>query len=131
MRPGGLDQPIASWAIASVIAEIAQRAGVPYHALNFELVEGGVDGVMASANQDAYQTISELSSIFMFDVVSHDGKLHMIPRGGPVVADITLDDLVDEGDSTKKLNRSDSIEVPRVLNLEYNDYDGGLTPNSQ
>ena len=47
MRPGGQDQPIASWAIASVIAEVCARAGIPYDALDFELVEGGVDGMEA------------------------------------------------------------------------------------
>lgn len=131
MRPGGQDQPLASWAVASVIADVCQRAGVPYEALNFELVEGGVDGIMASANQDAYATIEALSGLFLFDVVNFDGQLHMIPRGGDVVADITLDDLVDNGDDIDKSERLDSIEVPRVLNLEYLDYDGGLTPDKQ
>lgn len=57
MRPGRQDQPLASWDIASVIAEVCDRAGIPHEALDFELVEGGVDGIMASANQDAYTTI--------------------------------------------------------------------------
>lgn len=131
MRPGGLDQPIASWAIASVIAEVCARAGIPYEALNLELVEGGVDGIMASANQDASTTIEALSGLFLFDLVNFDGQLHMIPRGGPIVAELTLDDLVDGSDDIDKSERLDSIEVPRVLNLEYLDYDGGLTADKQ
>ena len=131
MRPGGQDQPIASWAIASVIAEVCDRAGIPYEALNLELVEGGVDGIMASANQDAYTTIEQLSGLFLFDVVNHDGQLHMIPRGGGVVAELTLDDLVEDSGEVDKSERLDSIEVPRVLFLEYMDYDGGLTADKQ
>jgi hypothetical protein len=131
MRPGGQDQPIASWAIASVIAEVCARAGIPYEAIDFELVEGGVDGIMTSANTDAYATIEALSGMFLFDVVNYDGQLHMIPRGGDVVAELTLDDLVDDGSDIDKSERLDSIEVPRVLNLEYHDYDGGLTPDKQ
>lgn len=131
MRPGGQDQPIASWAIASVIAEVCARAGIPYDALDFELVEGGVDGIMASANQDAYTTIEQLSGLFLFDVVNYDGQLHMIPRGGDVVAELTLDDLVEDSGEVDKSERLDSIEVPRVLFLEYMDYDGGLTADKQ
>lgn len=131
MRPGGLDQPIASWAIASVIAEVCERAGIPYESINFELVEGGVDGIMASANQDAYTVIEQLSGLFLFDVVNFDGQLHMIPRGGDVVAELTIDDLVDSGDDIDKSERLDSIEVPRKLYLEYLDYEGGLTADKQ
>jgi len=131
MRPGGQDQPIASWAIASVLAEVCARSGIPYDALDFELVEGGVDGIMASANQDAYTTIEQLSGLFLFDVVNYDGQLHMIPRGGDVVAELTLDDLVEDSGEVDKSERLDSIEVPRVLFLEYMDYDGGLTADKQ
>lgn len=131
MRPGREDQPIASWAIASVIAEVCARAGIPYEALNFELVEGGVDGIMASANQDAYTTIEQLSGLFGFDVVNFDGQLHLIPRGGDVVAELTLNDLVEGSDDIDKSERLDPIEVPRKLFLEYLDYEGGLTPDKQ
>lgn len=131
MRPGREDQPIASWAIASVIAEVCLRVGIPYEALNFELVEGGVEGIMASANQDAYTTIEQLSGLFGFDVLNYDGQLHMIPRGGPVVAELTFDDLVEGNDDIDKSERLDTLEVPRKLFLEYLDYDGGLTPDKQ
>lgn len=131
MRPGRQDQPLASWDIASVIAEVCDRAGIPHEALDFELVEGGVDGIMASANQDAYTTIEQLSGLFGFDVVNYDGQLHMIPRGGPVIAELTLDDLVEDGREVDKSERLDSIEVPRKLFLEYLDYNGGLTPDKQ
>lgn len=130
-RPGMQDQPLASWAVQSVVAEVCIRAGIPYEAINLDGLEGGVDGIMASANQDAYSTIEALSGLFLFDVVNYDGQLHMVPRGGDVVADITIDDLVDDGDDIDKSERLDSIEVPRVLNLEYLDYDGGLTPDKQ
>lgn len=131
MRPGGLDGLLATWQIGSVIAEVCERSGIPLDAIRLDGLEGGVDGIMASANQDAYSTIESLSGLFLFDVVNYDGQLHMLPRGGSPVATITLDDLVDNGEEIDKSERLDSIEVPRVLNLEYLDYDGGLTPDKQ
>lgn len=131
MRPGGLEANLETWNISSVLAEVCLRAGVPADAIDIGGLEGGVDGIMASANQDAYATIEALSGLFLFDVVNYDGMLHMVPRGGDVVADLTLDDLVEGSDDLDKSERLDSIEVPRVLNLEYLDYDGGLTPDKQ
>lgn len=131
MQPGALDANLETWNIASVIAEVCLRAGVPAEAIDIGGLEGGVDGIMASANQDAYTTIEQLSGLFMFDLVNYDGQLHMIPRGGDVVADITLDDLVDGSENIDKSERLDSLEVPRALFLEYLDYNGGLTPDKQ
>lgn len=131
MRPGGLDGNLETWQIGSVVAEVCERAGVPLEVLDIGGLEGGVDGIMASANQDAYATIEALCGLFLFDVSNFDGMLHTIPRGGEIVAALTLDDLLDNGDDIDKGERLDSIEVPRVLNLEYLDYDGGLTPDNQ
>lgn len=131
MRPGGLTANLETWNISSVVAEVCQRAGVPIEALDIGGLEGGVDGIMASANQNASDTIEALSSMFLFDLVNYDGMLHTLPRGGPVVAELTLDDLVDTGGEIDKSERLDSLEVPRMLNLEYMDYDGGLTPDKQ
>ena len=131
MRPGGLDGNLETWQIGSVVAAICLRAGIPSDAFEIGGLEGGVDGIMCSANQDASASIEALSSLFLFDLVNYDGMLHMVPRGGPVVAELTLDDLVEGSDDIDKSERLDSLEVPRVLNLEYLDYDGGLTPDKQ
>jgi hypothetical protein len=131
MRPGGLTANLETWNITSVIAEVCARAGVPIEAIDIGGLEGGVDGIMGSANQDASAIIEALSGLFLFDLVNYDGMLHMVPRGGPIVAELTLGDLVDNSDDIDKSERLDSLEVPRVLNLEYLDYDGGLTADKQ
>lgn len=131
MRPGGLSANLETWNITSVIAEVCDRAGVPLSVVDIGGLEGGVDGIMASANQDATTVIEALSGLFLFDLVNYDGMLHVVPRGGPVVAELTLDDLVEGEGDIDKSERLDSLEVPRVLNLEYLDYDGGLTPDKQ
>lgn len=131
MRPGGLEANLETWNISSVVAEVCLRAGIPAEAIDIGGLEGGVDGIMGTANQDAYSIIESLAGLFLFDVVNYDGMLHMVPRGGDVVAELTLDDLVEGNDDIDKSERLDSIEVPRVLNLEYLDYDGGLTPDKQ
>lgn len=131
MRPGGLQANLETWNIASVAIEVCLRAGIPIEQIELGGVEGGVDGTMGSANQDAWMIIESLSALFMFDVANYGGQLHMIPRGGDVVADLTIDDLVDSGDDIDKSERLDSIEVPRKLYLEYLDYHGGLTADKQ
>lgn len=131
MRPGGLPANLETWNIASVAQEVCLRAGIPPERLTLGGLEGGVDGIMGSANQDAWTIIESLAGLFMFDMVNYDGQLHLVPRGGDIVAELTIDDLVDDNNEIDKTERLDSIEVPRVLNLEYLDYDGGLTPDKQ
>lgn len=128
-RPGSSYEPIlAAWAVGSIVRDICERAGVPYDRFNVDLVEGYCDGFSTTGRQSGAAAIETLGGIFLFDPSNYDGVLHFLPRGGPVVAAITTDDFIDEETSTK---RADSITVPNVINLEYYDTEGGLTPDKQ
>src|SRR5690606_36021289 len=62
---------------------------------------------------------------------NHSGMLHFVPRGEAPVRDIPLEDLVGDSDVMFEVKRKDTIMVPRVINLEYYDTEGGLTADKQ
>lgn len=131
-RPGLSGESIsAAWSVSSVVRDICERAGIPYDRFSVDLIEGYADGFSTTSSHSAASAIEALSGIFLFDPASYDGMLHFIPRGGNVVADVKLDDLIDDGDEIEQVVRQDSITVPRVIHLEYYDTDGGLTADKQ
>lgn len=131
-KPGLSYTPLpASWPVAEVVAEICLRAGLPFDRINIEGLEGSVDGLPVSPADAAFTAIESLAQIYLFDASNFDGQLHFVPRGGDVVANLTLDDLIDDGKEGRNLKRKDSITVPRVLHLEYYDIDGGLAADKQ
>lgn len=130
-RPGDLEQLPYSWALSSIIIEICLRAGIPYDRINVDGLDGNVDGFSLTANNEAFTGIEALARIFLFDPSNYDGALHFIPRGGDIVADIPIDNLILDDKEPEKLTRRDSMNVPRVIFLEYYDVDGGITIDKQ
>lgn len=121
----------ASWSLGGLIADICSRAGVPYDRINVETLSGYVQGFATTNTHGSDSAIQALATVFQFDPCSYDGMLHFAPRGGVSVADVELDDLVDDGQEIERYSRRDGIEIPRVMHLEYTDIDGGLTSNKQ
>lgn len=124
--PTGIDARI-------VIETICARAGVPSELLDTSELAGVTFNGIAITNQyPVAEVLRTLGQIYKFDVVSQDGLLVFKLRGGNSVATITEDDMVDdEADVSDPVNRLDAISVPRVLNLQYQDIDGGLAPDKQ
>lgn len=131
-RPGlSYEPPLWAWNVGSIVAELCERAGVPYYAYETDLLEGHVEGYSTSAKDSASSAIDALASIFLFDISNYDGMLHGIPRGLPHVAEISPDDCLDDGDTLVEISRGDAISIPRVVNLKYFDSEGGLTADKQ
>lgn len=131
-RPGlSYEPPLFSWNVGSIVQEIAARCGIPFDRIETDILEGYVEGFSTTNAQSASAAIETLGNIFLFDPSNYDGMLHFIPRGAGVIAELTSDDLIDNGKEIEKTNISDSITVPRVVHLEYYDTDGGLTPDKQ
>ena len=128
----GIEQ--VKWQLPEIIKELCDRAGVSEDLLNLtDLYEAQypVYGCFATPEDDAFTLIEELSRLHMFDTCNYDGRLNFIRRGGDAVASIDKQELVDNGRDIDKRERKDSIEVPRILNLEYYDIEGALTPDKQ
>lgn len=117
--------------LADLITAICARCGVSEDRVNTSLLpEVDVGGLLVTNQYPASEALQALGQIFKFDVVSYDGKIHFIPRGGDAVATITEDDLVDDGE--EEVTRSDTIQIPRKLHLNYHDVDStGLSTSKQ
>jgi len=123
---------LSSWAVGSIVMELCERAGVPYDAIDATLLEGICDGFYATGgSSSASACIDALAGVYQFDASNYDGSLHFIPRAGSSIADITDNDLVDDGSAVEIMTRADAINIPRVIQLKYFDTDGGLTPDQQ
>lgn len=125
------DSVDAKWSLGGIVADICQRAGVPYDRINVETLSGYVQGFATNNGHNSDAAILSLATIFNFDPCSYDGMLHFVPRGGDPVATLVTDDLVDDGKQIEQYSRRDGIEIPRIMNIEYADIDGGLTANKQ
>lgn len=126
------DEPLlCGWTLPSIIAEICERAGVPFDRIDVGQLDGYIDGFSTSNAHSAASAIEDLAGVLPFDPANYGGKINFIPRGGNVVASLRRDELVDDGKDTERLSRGDSITIPRVVNLEYYDTDGGLTTDKQ
>lgn len=124
-------EPPYAWRVQSIIAEICQRAGLPYDRIGPAMVQGICEGYAINGGEEAYSAIEVLAAAYLFDPANYNGRLNFVERGGPVVAVLTRDDLLDDSEGIEQVNRRDPITVPRTLNLNYYDIDGGLTPDKQ
>lgn len=119
---------LQSWQISSVLAEICERAGLPYDAVDFTTLEGTVDGYSITADHDAFTAIDQLARIYLFDSANFDACLNFVPRGRNIMATIQTSDLLQ---TDEKSTRRDPIVVPRVMHVEYYDIEGGLNTDKQ
>lgn len=131
-KPGqSYEPPYFAWALPSIIAELADRAGIPYDRINLDLLEGYVEGFSTNNSQSAAAAIEALAAIYQFDHANFDGALNYVPRGAESVADISQGQLVEDRQANIETSRRDPISVPRTANLTYFDTEGGLTADKQ
>lgn len=104
--------------LASIVADIHARCGHAPGDYDVSALEGiDVAGlVLASQGYTGADAIDTLRTPYFFDRAEYDGRIHYVPRGAPVVASLTLDDLVEAPDES---TRSDPITYPRKLHLKY------------
>lgn len=115
--------------LAQVVSTICTRAGLPN--IDVSELDADVRGFVITNAYPAYAALQALSQIFLFDPSNYDGVIHFIPRGGNSVGAITEDNMLDDDEQIEQEKRADSISIPRVLNLNYYDVDGGLSTDKQ
>ena len=124
----------AEWPLGAIVKEVCKRAGVNESMIDVSELYGEKDivqGCFATPEDDAFTLIEELAMLYQFDPCNFDGAINFLKRGREPVAVISTDELIDDGRDIDKRTRQDAIEVPQILNLEYYDIDGGLTPDKQ
>lgn len=125
---GGVDDPSSQVSLRTTLSIICDRAGVSEVARDFSLIpaETLCDGITVTNEYPACEAINALSGAYLFDCADIDNKLTFVPRGGNSVATITEDDMVDDDSQIDDVTRSDSISIPRLLNILYCDTDAGI-----
>lgn len=120
-------------ALRELVTRICARVGLDASKIDVSLLpaDAEVRGLTITNQYPAFTTLRALSEIFLFDPSNYDGKVHFVPRGGSSVATITEDDMLDNEQEIDESRRSDSIQIPRVLHLNYFDVAGGLATQKQ
>lgn len=118
-----------SYPLTFAVAEICERAGISPANINASLLEGDVEGMQVTNEQEAFEWLLSLSEAFLFDPTSYDGVLHFEHRGGDSVKTIDPDDII--GDGLDEKVRKSPQTIPQVVNLNYYDVAGGVDTDKQ
>ncbi|WP_444893454.1 phage tail protein [Microbulbifer sp. TRSA001] len=114
----------SAYPLYAVVAEICERAGVPFDKFDTTLLEGYVQGMQITNESPAFEHIQELAKVYFFDPVNRSGTVTFVPRGGEPVMEIDPNDLI--GDSDDEKTRRSPEDIVQVLNLNYYDSVGGI-----
>lgn len=127
-------QPGAScvYSLASVLMEIAVRAGMDPRSINTdELGEMYVRGFTVTSAYPASEAVAALARVYFFDPSNYDGAVHFKLRAPDSVATIDESEMLDDDQDIEQTKKGDTIQIPRVLHLNYQDLYGGLSPDKQ
>lgn len=129
---GGGDE---DWILPDIIEDLCQRASLMSDRINLRGMDWQkiVRGYTIGNAYTASGCLQSLSSIFMFDPYSAEGRVGFVPRGRDATATILDADMIDDDQTVEDGNsrRGDPINVPRVLHLNYYDVAGGLNTDKQ
>jgi hypothetical protein len=120
------------YSLSTAIMEICIRAGMdPRLVDTADLGEYPLRGFAVISNYPAMEALRALSQIYFFDPSNYDGQLHFIVRGKDAQVTVTEDDMLDDDQDIEQTTKADSIQIPRVLHMNYQDIYGGLAPDKQ
>ena len=118
-----------SYTLSAVVAEICERAGLPFGKFDVTLLDGTVWGMQITSESPAYEHIQKLAEAYFFDPVNTGNLLSFVHRGAEPVLEISEGDLI--GDSADETTRKSPEEIVQVLNLNYFDSEGGIDTDKQ
>lgn len=121
--------------LGDIVYDLCRQAGIPPENIDvselYDPVKDRVPGLLVDSDDGLDKPISWLMDMFQFDKVEHGGKLRFIKRGRPVVARIPFNKLVDDYPKTLKRTERDRAKLPRTVNINHIDPDGGFAKNKQ
>lgn len=100
----------------TIVLDVADRCGLPASHLDVSELDDDVDGVVLAGDYTGADAIDTLRRVYFFDRFEADGKIRFPKRGAAVVDVLTIDDLVDEPDTSM---REQAIEYPAKTHLFY------------
>lgn len=121
--------------LGDIVFDLCRQAGIPPERIVvaelYNPVTDRVPGLLVDSDDGLDKPIKWLMDMFQFDKVEHGGKLRFIKRGRPVVARIPFNKLVDDYPKTLKRTQRDRSKLPRTVNINHIDPDGGFAKNKQ
>lgn len=121
--------------LGDIVYDLCRQAGIPPEYIDvselYNPLTDRVPGLLIDSDDGLDKPIGWLMDMFQFDKVEHGGKLRFIKRGRPVVARIPYNKLVDNYPKTLKRTERDRSKLPRTVNVNHIDPDGGFAKNKQ
>lgn len=131
----GVGESFSEPFLGDIVFDLCRQAGISPERIDVsELYNPATDrvpGLLVDSDDGLDQPIDWLMDMFQFDKVEHGGKLRFIKRGRPVVARIPYNKLVDDYPKTLKRTERDRSKLPRTVNVNHIDPDGGFAKNKQ
>lgn len=108
--------------LASIVADICRRAGLPEERFDVSSLTELVDGYVLDKRQDARAALTLLARAYFFDCVESDGVLKFVPRGQEPVLELSENELVPLKDNPRELvqiTRAQELDLPRKVDITY------------
>ena len=121
--------------LGDIVYDLCRQAGIAPENIDvselYDPVKDRVPGLLIDSDDGLDKPIQWLMDMFQFDKVEHGRKLRFIKRGRPVVARSPFNKLIDDHPKTLKRTERDRAKLPRTVNINHIDPDGGFAKNKQ
>jgi hypothetical protein len=118
--------------LGDVVMDLCRRAGLTPDMVDVsELYDDVVPGYKIASDNGVDTQLGPLKQAFFFDPTEFDRKLHFYKRGRDVVAMVTYNDLVDDGEVAMKQTRVQEDKLPSVVHVTHLDPAGAYAKNKQ
>lgn len=118
----GVGEPIQ---LSEIVSDIHDRCGIESTLYDVSELTDEVEGFSLAGDYTGASAIDSLRTVYFFDKSEHDKKLWYPKRGAAVIETLTIDNLTEVPDNTR---RNQAIEVPKKLHLRYQHARSGYAP---
>lgn len=102
--------------LSDIVSDIHIRCDVPANKYDVAELTDLVSGLVLAGDYAGADAINTLRTPYFFDKAEYSKKLHYPKRGAAVVTTLTIDDLVEEPDFSK---REQAVEFAKKMHLFY------------
>lgn len=111
--------------LSDIVSDIHDRCGSVASTFDVSELDDEVAGFGLAGDYTGASGIDALRPIYNFDKSLHDGKFYYPKRGAAVIETLTVDDLTEIPDTTK---REQALDVPKKFHLRYQHAASGYAP---
>jgi hypothetical protein len=102
--------------LGEIVADIHDRCGIPSSRYDVSELTDIVSGIPLAGDYNGGDAIDTARAQYFFDKAEYDKKLWYPKRGKAVAGSITIDDLIEVPDLSR---REQAVEFPKKLHLQY------------